>query len=372
MSPVAVSSAFGFGQTDAMRADDVDGALGQWCDEVGVYGARVGLRRAGHRDLVAVWGVDGRDPPSPMPHAGAFRIASVTKTFTSALVLDLVDRGDLSFDHTLAQWLPAYPHADDITVRMLLHHTAGTTDLLFDALDEFVEMMLADLGRHYTPRELVALTEARPPHSSPGGSYRYSNTDYNLLGFILEAVADEDFGATLSRRFTTPLGLRATSYDTTVADDLAHGWFDLTSDGQPRPTLARDLDVRAFPNAAIITTAFASGGLTSTLQDLLTWAEALYLGNALSRSMRDLLLASPEFDDPSGGGRHGLGVFGFGEQTADGGWTAYGHTGNTIGSSAFVAAFPGSHSIVACHANVQEVPADKFVELALELADGDS
>jgi hypothetical protein len=133
-----------------------------------------------------------------------------------------------------------------------------------------------------------------------------------------------------------------------------HGWFDLDAIGNAGPSSARELDVRDFPNAALISTAFAAGGMTSTLADLLAWAEALYLGEWLSPAMRALLFKSTAVADLDGVGR-GLGVVGYGEQAADGSWSAYGHAGNIVGSSTFIAAFPGSGTTVALHANVQEV-----------------
>jgi Beta-lactamase class C and other penicillin binding proteins len=326
-------------------------------------GASIALRTRGQADISGAWGFDG---PNPMPTNGRFRIASVTKTFTSALALDLVDRGELRFAATIDRWLPAFPNGDAITVRSLLQHTSGTADMIFDAYPDYLQMLLSDLEYQYTPAEVVDLMAALPPHHDPGRSYRYSNTDYVLLGLVLERVTDATFATLVNDRIATQLGLADTSYDLDVPTELLHGWFDLSSEGQPGGALVRDLDIRDFPNTALISLAYAAGGLTSSLTDLLSWADALYLGEFLSAPMRQELLASPAFEDPAGG-RHGLGVFGYGGELPDGDWPAYGHTGNIVESSAFVAAFPRSSTTVAIHTNVLEVPTEMMLQLAFVL-----
>lgn len=347
--------------------------LESFAGELGVFGASAGVKRAGAPPVLSVWGVDGRNPSSDMTVGRTFRIASVTKTFTSALVLDLVDRGALTLDSTIERWVPSYPHAAQITIRALLDHTAGTADMIFDAKSEYFALLLADLDRRFTPTELVDLMASIPPYAKPGDTYRYSNTDYNLLGRILECITGVDFATLVVRKIATPLALRKTSYDDRVTDDLLHGWFDLEAIGSAGPSSPREFDVRDFPNAALISTAYAAGGMTSTLTDLLAWAESLYLDDWLSPSMRNVLLGSTAVADVDGVG-HGLGVVGYGEQSADGAWAAYGHTGNIVGSSSFIAAFPRLGTTVALHANVQEVPPDRLVELAcalVELGGGD-
>jgi len=117
----------------------------------------------------------------------------------------------------------------------------------------------------------------------------------------------------------------------------------------------------------LITTAYAAGGMTSALEDLVAWGDALYLGDALSAPMRDRLLASPAVEDPDSGRWHGFGVVGYGKRSPDGSWPAYGHAGNIVGSSAFVASFPGSRTTVAIHANIQEVSTEAFIDLAFDL-----
>jgi D-alanyl-D-alanine carboxypeptidase len=352
------------------KGSEIQNALDSRAGEIGAFGIGVGVARVGSTATFASWGVDGRNPDVPMTPTGRFRIGSVTKTFTSALVLDLVEQAELTLDETIEQWFPAYPHAAQMSVRSLLTHTSGTADMTFDAFPDLIGLLLSDLTRAFRPEEVIELAAALPPHAAPGESYRYSNTDYLLLGHIVECVSGHAFAELVSRRFTAPLGLDATAYEDDIPDDLKHGWFDLESIGTTDGTPQRDQDANSFPNTALITTAYAAGGMTSSLADLLMWGEALYLGRALSASTRDQLLASPSVEDPVAGDWHGFGVVAYGSRLPDGTWPAYGHAGNIVGSSAFVASFPRSHTTVAIHANIQEVSTEALIELAFDLEQG--
>ena len=343
-----------------------DSVLAGWCEKYFVPGARAGVRHLGGSDRFVATGVDGRWPDTPMTARGSFRIGSVTKTFTSAIVLDLVSRGDLSLDTTIQQLVGDYPHADAITVRHLLEHTAGTADPLFDDQSGMFGLLLADLERSFEPHEVIDLARALKPFAAPGESYRYSNTDYHLLGLVAEQIRQQPFSAALREVCTAPLHLERTIITPSTPDDMVHGWFDLDLDRPPGIVRARNLDVLSFPATALVTSAYSAGGVTSTLGDLLTWGEALYLGTALPAETRNELLASPVHADPDAG-VHGLGVFGFGQQSADGRWDAYGHTGNIIGSSTFLAAFPRYGATVAVHANVQEVTSHALAEVGSAL-----
>jgi D-alanyl-D-alanine carboxypeptidase len=116
---------------------------------------------------------------------GLFGIASISKLFVATVSMQLVQEGWLSLDQTVEQWLPGLiPHGDQISVRHLMNHTSG----LPDYLDEpFAEAALADRSRVWAPRELVASALERRPITAIG-RWRYANTNYVLLGLIVEQV----------------------------------------------------------------------------------------------------------------------------------------------------------------------------------------
>jgi CubicO group peptidase (beta-lactamase class C family) len=92
---------------------------------VGAYGATLSLRVPGHDDIYVASGIDDRDPETPVPIDGTYGVASVTKTFVAAIALQLVDEGRLSLYEPVEPWLPELPHADEVTLAMLLGHSAG-------------------------------------------------------------------------------------------------------------------------------------------------------------------------------------------------------------------------------------------------------
>ena len=128
-------------------------------------------------------------PAEPMRPGDRFRAGSIVKTFVSVAVLQLAERGRLSLDARLPEVLPAsvtgrVANAADITVRMLLGHRAGIPDWDGPAVDEQVAR---DPAKVWKVGELLDLAAAKPPVFAPGTSFSYSNTDYTLLGLIIEA-----------------------------------------------------------------------------------------------------------------------------------------------------------------------------------------
>jgi len=153
----------------------------------------------------------------PMPLNGRFRIGSATKTFTAAVVLQLVGQGRMSLDDTVERWLPGVVQGDGnngsrITVRELLQHTSGIPEVQ----PQIPALVSADgyrreRFRSYTPQELVALAMQNPPTFPPGSAWSYSNTNYTLAAMIIQAVTGRTWAQEVNERIIGPLGLRDTS-----------------------------------------------------------------------------------------------------------------------------------------------------------------
>lgn len=340
--------------------------LAAFAGSTGAFGVRAGLQIGRSPSRFAAYGLDDRSPECAMGTKGRFRIGSVTKTFTSALVLGLVGDGRLGLDDGLSTWLPDYPQADDISVRQLLIHTAGTADPIFDDFDSYLTVLLTDTGRRFATDEVVAFAAALAPFAEPGSTYRYSNTDFHLLAAVVERVTSTPYEACLDA-LAGSCGLTATSMIVERPSDLAHGWFDLGSFSDPLAEPHRDLDVLDLDNTALLSLASAAGGATSDLDDLLRWGRSLYLGDALDAPERAALLASPTCADTEIGGTSGFGLYGFGDADLDGNWPAYGHIGNIVGSSTALIAWPRHDAVAVIHANIQEISAPDLVALATDL-----
>jgi len=292
-----------------------------------------------------------------------FRVGSVTKTFTSALMLQLIEDGQLAATDPLSVWVPAFPNSSSITICQLLGHRSGTADFMFDEPELYPELLLADLGRTFTLEEAVNISAALPPHAPAGKRYRYSNTDYLLLGVIIERTLDTPVPAAIRSQLTGPLGMDDTGMELGVTVDLANGWFDPDPvDGGTGPTV-NTANVRDLPNEALISLAGSAGGMTSSLSDLANWACALYGGEVLSvDGTRDLLASTTDADEH---GRHGWGIFAFDLRHGLG--IAHGHAGNIVGSSALMIRVEGCDTVVVAHASIGDATTGQMLDLATTL-----
>ncbi|HEY8921880.1 MAG TPA: serine hydrolase domain-containing protein, partial [Candidatus Limnocylindria bacterium] len=141
---------------------------------------------------------------APLSGTTPFAIASVTKTFTAAIVLQLVDEGRVNLDAAVNDYLPELTIARGVTVRQLLSHTSGIADLLAPMR----ERLNAEPARIWQPAEVLALLG--PSIFAPGTSWAYSNTNYLIAGMLVERVTGHPFADELERRITGPLKLLGT------------------------------------------------------------------------------------------------------------------------------------------------------------------
>ncbi len=256
----------------------------------------------------------GRDTP--------FVVGSITKTFIASLMLELAEDGLLSIDDPLSEWLPDYPNAANITLRQLLSHTSG----LFDYFrhPDYNSAVFGHPSHHWTPAEILGRFD-RAPYFAPGAGYRYSNTNYVLLGLVAEIAGGASVAAQLHSRFWEPLGLDETS---------------IQSSGAPPPNAAkgylwakdhfRDVnDASGYrPTRSAATVAWSVGDVVASARNIATWSDALYGGDILEPAS---LTEMTDWARYPGGGDYGLGT-----QTQEfGGHRMFGHTGSIRG---FVAA----------------------------------
>jgi CubicO group peptidase (beta-lactamase class C family) len=193
----------------------------------------------------------------PIGPATTFRIASVSKQFTCAAILLLATEGKLSLDDEVRDRLPALPDVGArITVAHLMHNTSGIRDML-----EIMRLGGVDLGQPCQPEDLLAgVCRQRGLNFTPGSRYLYSNSNFMLLGRIVEHVSGEPFGEFLQRRIFSRLGMNATRHvdrPTEVVANLATGYLPAPGGGW---TLAR----HNFP-------LHGEGGLVSSVTDLALW-----------------------------------------------------------------------------------------------------
>jgi D-alanyl-D-alanine carboxypeptidase len=220
----------------------------------------------------------------------AFAVASMTKTFTSALILQLVDAGRLRLTDPAIAVLPALKLKLDrrITVAMLLNHTSGLADYFLNPKID------GPLQKRPTVAWTVeqTLRYVGKPLSPPGRAWHYSNTNYLLLGLIAERVSGTPYAQLVRARLLDPTGLRATWVQTAEKPRaaLAHGYRLPGTKPTVKPV---DLDDGSgiAPFRSVVTAAGSAGSLASTSGDLATWARALYAGRVLGPTGTGLLLS---------------------------------------------------------------------------------
>ena len=189
-----------------------------------------------------------------------FRIASISKPFTKALVGRLVDQKILKFEDTISRWLPAVPSADRITIRMLLDHRAGIPNINSLPYDE----------EAFEPNSLARLVDSIGKNRldfEPGSRTRYSNGGYAVLARVIELATREAFEKLLEREVLRPLRLNHTHHeaDGEIVNRLARGYM-------PSPGVGNRLVRAPFQE---MNTKIGGGSLVATSRDLVAWARSI-------------------------------------------------------------------------------------------------
>ena len=266
----------------------------------------------------------------------AFAFASVSKTFTSALIIELIGEGRLRLTDSAATLVPPLRFAIDrrITVAMLLNHTSGLADYFLNP----------KIDRPLQARTTAAWTSDRTLGyvgkrlSAPGAAWHYSNTNYLLLGLIAERVTGQTLADAIRTRLLEPTGLAATWYQAGEAATLtlAHGYRFATTKLTARPI---DLDDGSgiAPFRSVVTAAGGAGSMAGTSTDLARWARALYSGKVLGPQGTAMLLSGfSKTTNYLPGVAYGYGVQAL---TIDG-HTSLGHSGRLLGFRSAVRHFP--------------------------------
>ena len=248
-----------------------------------------------------------------------FGIGSITKTAVAATILKLKDEGVLTLDDTIGDWLTLNnPNVDDsVTIFQLLTHSSGINGYFTEELWNRVE---GDLDTALTPEEVS--TYILEPTHPPGVTHEYSNSNYLILGLIIEAATGKTVGEVMREKFWTPLQLNSTYFgaNETVVGPFADPWRDGDGDGYLE-------DILGEYRAAYHSVFYCAADIFTTASDLSMWAQDLYNGNAISaESRQQMMTAYFDIDDPVFTG-YGLGV----RRNVYAGRTMWGHTGGMRG-----------------------------------------
>ena len=298
----------------------------------------------------------------PVTPVTSFAIASISKTFTSALVMSLVEEGKIQLDSPVRRYLPDLKKVGPkVLVRQLLDHTSGLRDYFFHASIDHA--LLSNPDRRWSAA--TALRYVGKAYFKPGAGWHYSNTNYLVLGLVAEAVGHQPLGAQIRKKFLTPLELDHTWYQPGEAarNDVAHG-YRFASGGKDATPIDLSDKGDIVPFTSVITAAGGAGGYASDAHDLALWARALYGGHLLAPAtitrMTDVTAtAAYKAKVP-----YGLGV----QVIQIDGRRTFGHSGRLLGFRSAVRYLPDGGVSIAVLTNQSRVDPGPILRSLLKIA----
>lgn len=326
--------------TQAAIEQAVTGNLKSYGGKEPVPGAAVGVWAPGGRSFVKGFGAEQLSPHVAMSVNDKFRIGSNTKTFVITVLLQLAQEGRLSLDDTVAKFKldVRMPDADRITIRQLAEMRSGLLDLY--ALPAFQALDIKPQDK-FDRHHWLQLALDQPRLFAPGSSYNYSNTNYMLLGMIVEAVTKDTIEHQIETRLIVPLGLRNTTFpvnDPNMPTPYAHGYM-LDAKG-----VWQDESVALPPSVS-----WAAGAMISDMADMKVWVKAYVSGTANSAATQKERLTCIPIGKPNLA--FGLGI------GCSAGW--FGYTGGITGYNTGAYYLPEMDATIIAFVNSQQEPKDK-------------
>ncbi len=314
------------GQT---KVEKIDGLMKLYYD-YGQFNGTVLVAEQGNIIYKKGFGLADMEWDIPNQPDTKFRLGSITKQFTSMLILQLVQQGKLKLDGTITDYLPDYPSktGNKITIHHLLTHTSGIR-----GYTEFPNFF-RDLSRDpSTPQEFVKLFADSALLFEPGTRYSYSNSAYFLLGVIIEKLTGKPYERVLQENILDPLNMKNTGYDhhEPILKKRARGY---------------EKSGGSYVNAAYLDMSlpYSAGSLYSTVENLYLWDQALYTDKLLPKETRDLLF-KPYIPAGTGGYGYGWGI----------GKTALGNTNDSVSTIAHGGGINGFSTLIT------RIPSDKHL-----------
>jgi len=196
-----------------------------------------------------------------------YQIGSITKQFTSAIILQLVAGNKMQLQDRLSKYFPGYPSGDSITVEHLLTHTSGVYNYTNDA-----DFMLKRSEHPINRDSLLSLFEYKPLDFSPGTKWSYSNSGYILLGMIIEKVTGKSYFRVVRENIFEPLG-------------MGHSGFDFTHLKSADKATGYGGDLTVPVGIVDSSVSFAAGAIYTTVGDLYKWDRALYTNQVVDQAL---------------------------------------------------------------------------------------
>jgi D-alanyl-D-alanine carboxypeptidase len=288
-----------------------------------------------------------------------FLIASITKMFTATAILMMVDNQKINLDQNIASYLSSkttnrLANAKDASVRQVLNHTSGIPDFYDNSAFELRRFNVAN--NHFNTTQILNFAKGLKPYFEIGTDYEYSNTNYLLLGLVLEKLLDKPLGEIFQELIFDKIGLESAYYD--AKNPKPEGLIK----GYAEPIKS---EIIATEWLYLDELGTGDGGIAINIYHLYLFAEALFEGdllsqNAINEMLIPITLNSDDSEMILGHQKNGLGVEIY--DTPEGG-EGFGHTGGIDGYSSYLMYFPSNNSYVIYFQNLASYDIDSRVSI---------
>ena len=343
----AVRSQQGVAAGTNVLKKELQAKLDEWHKAGKFPGATLGVVLANGESFALAVGYSDRDSKTPMKPDDRMLAGSVGKTFAAATALQLVKEGKIGLDDKIEKyfgkepWFDRLPNARDITVRQLMNHTSGL--VRYEFKETFTKDLTANPMKVWTPEERLAYLFGEKAKFEAGKGWDYSDTNYIVLGMIIEKVTGRRFFDEANRRVLKPLKLKDTiPQEGPVMKRVVQGYA-----GPNNPFGGKDAMIENGKFVVNPQLEWTGGGYASTSEDLARWAKMMYEGKAFDASLLPQVLdgvAAPMLGRET---KYGLGVII--RQTQAG--TSYGHSGFFPGYLTDMMYFPDQKIAIAAQVN---------------------
>jgi D-alanyl-D-alanine carboxypeptidase len=275
-----------------------------------------------------------------------YKIASITKLFTSVLVMQLYEQGKVDLDSPVKKYLPGYSGngADKITIRHLLNHTSGLPYVGPKSKEDAMENGMEELQMPHSIDEIISKYYSRDLVNEPGKTFSYSNGEYIILGKIIENIYRKSFEEILNQQIINPLGMNGSGllFQYKIIDNLSYSYFTMNDTSG----LVNDLPV-------YIQNWYSAGAMYSTASDLSKFSGALFSDKLLKKGTLDLLL-QPGLD------KYGFGVWVYDIEISEKNHKVIKRPGDIMGAQTMFIYMPDNKLSVIILANTDSVNLDDF------------
>ena len=331
---VCLCGAFGWAQEIASKVDE---CVGAYLRDHRFMGS-VLIAKGGKIVVEKGYGMADLELDVPNTPQTKFRLGSITKQFTAAAILQLEEKGKLSVNDPISKYFTDSPAAwKSITIHHLLTHTSGIPNYT-----DFPGFMAHETRKPLTVLQLIETFEGKPLDFEPGSKWKYSNSAYELLGYVIEKLSGMSYEDYLQRNIFDRLDMQSSGYDhaAPILKNRASGYAAKNG---------------TFENAAFLDMSipYSAGSLYSTVEDLYRWDRSLYTERVLSRKSIEKMYTPFKSN------------YAYGWEVQETPRKQYSHGGGIFGFSTFIIRYPADDAFVVVLSNIQGAPAGKIAgELA--------